>query len=1351
MPAINVARTDTFEVQRTKINLIGNQIFNIAQGGSDLSTGNLKLGDGTRVSPSLAFASDTGTGLFKTSQNVLGIVSNAKKALDLSLAESVFFTDTIVRKNIIDQSGVNITSGGNGYDIGSYSDVSLVGGSGSNATATLNVVEYIGSVTNVGNGYDPGDYIDISLTGGTGSGAIADVIIADVDGVITNPGSGYIDGNYPSVTLIGGDGSGVVANIDVVGGGIDLVNIILPSPNGNYNIGNVLSVDNLNLGGAGSGFQYTITSNPGSVESFQFSALSDGVSFYGSGETLGLPAALGTPSTPFEYTIGDTNTVNQFTIINGGIGYADDDTLSVSATDLTGYTSYEVTVVATQKITFSSTLPSATFTEGSTLSFVGGQAVNTSLPSVFTGAADQTYNNVSVTGGSGQDLVFDFSTTGEGELNIAGITSTGYNYVAGESVNIPSGSIGGISGVTVTIDSVTSYTDCECLAVFSTGGNIDSIVIENTNPGAIAIPSRLGAQGAAFGSTYEIASVSQANQYFLNDGDDVSLTEKYNKDLTFYVGNTYRLIYSDLSNSGHIIAFSQTPDGVHGTVSQTGVAISTGSANITVASTAGITAGMEVTVSSGSGVLAAPTTVKEVVDATTITLSALPTAVGSSNLTFTGVAYTGGTFRGADYIDIKVTSFTPNLYLYCTVHPNMGGYDGYETDIVVDPNNPKVFGSGFVLNVDSVSSSDSITLNIASGDVSATSITANNGSIGTLASNISVTTPLLEGTTINGTSLNSSSTLAITSVNGTSVTGNFDIGSTVQIVEVSGNITTSGELKSNGSFNSSDKLSIIDSTIATTTGNDIVLTPANDRIVKVDTNTSFQIPSGTSAERPTTLAANGAIRFNTENGQYEGYSATTSSWSSLGGVRDIDGNTFILAEATTGANDNTLYFYNDGNNTLKLTPQKFDFQNVKTISSSKLGLPAYTDFITSNSYSNGDYVRWQRNLYLVTVGGQSGTSGTEPTHSAGSVPSGTVTFEWYALAVDDLTFTEIDNLKIATGTSLVVGGETRITGNTISTDVSDLVIQPNTGQKVQIVGTSSLAIPAGQTGQRGTPAAGSIRFNTDIEQYEGYIASSAKWSSLGGVRDVDGNTYIIPESTPGQNENILYFYNDGNNSINVAQTDISLLTVSSITQTSTLAIECPELTFNSNSLTIRNDDVTDITDTFIFTGRTNLDLGHALGLVNSPILRLENSGEIKINEGFGTSSNSYTTVLDETLRLFNLKHSRMDSFSVDLVKGTTNSSVFTICNIGEFSSVKVLVSIYNQATSGREVLEYMITHNGTDLFYSEYGNVNTGLNLLDTVFDIDAGSNINATFTLSADVADTNPVYIKAVATSIRS
>ena len=1351
MPAINVARTDTFEVQRQKINQIGDQIFNIAQGGSDLSTGNLKLGDGTRNAPSLAFLSDTGTGLFKTSQNVLGFVSNTKKTLDLSLSESVFFTDTIIRKNTIETSGVSITSGGNGYDVDSYSNVALIGGSGSNATATLDVVEYVGAITNAGNGYQPGEYIDVALTGGNGAGAVADITVEDVQGDITDSGSGYVDGSYPGVSLTGGSGAGVTADIDVTGGEVDSVTITEGSADGDYVLGDVLSANAADLGGSGAGFEFTINTNPGIVNGFNISANSDGVNFYSASDVLGIPTAVvGTPSTPFAYTISATQTVNSAIITNGGIGYQEGDTLSVSATDLTSPILYTTTVASTQILSFAGTLPQNTFTEGATLSIVGGEVTSSSLPSTFSGTADQTYNNVSATGGSGTGLVFNFTTTGEGELNIAGVVSSGYNYVAGESVNIPSGSIGGISGVTVTLDAVSSYTDVECLEVYAEGGNIVQIVIEGDNVG-LTSPSRIGAQGAAFGSTYEIASVGSANQYFLEDGNDTTQAERYDKDLTFYVGSTYRFQQLDNSNSGHPIALSRTPDGTHGTVSQTGVSVSTGSKNITVSDTTGITPGMVVTVTSGTGVLADPSTVETVVDSTTITLSAFPTATGTCSLLFTGVEYTEGVTREVDYIDLKVTSFTPTLYLYCQNHQDMGGYDNYEFDITVDPNNPKTFGTGFVLTVDSISTSDSINMDIESGLVTASSFTGVTGSIGTLQSNISVTTPLLEGTTINGTSLNSTSTLAITSVNGTTVTGNLDVGSTVQIVEATGNVTTSGELKTNGTFNSSDRLTIQDSNIASTIGNDVVLTPATDRIAKVDTNTSFQIPAGTSAERPTTLAANGAIRFNTDNGQYEGYSAATSSWSSLGGVRDIDGNTYIEAEATTGANDNILYFYNDGNNTLRLTPNNLDFQSVKNISSSKLGLPTYTYFITSQTYEVGDYVRWKRNLYEVTAAGTSGTSGTEPTNTSGTSTSGTADFTWYALAVDDLTFTEIDEIKVDTGTSLVVGGETRISGNTITTDVSDLIIQPNSGQKVQIVATSSLAIPSGQTGQRGTPAAGSIRFNTDNNQYEGYIASSAKWSSLGGVRDVDGNTYIIPESVPGQNENTLFFYNDGTNSMNVTENDISLLSIGSITQTSSLAVECPEVTFNSDSLTIRNDNVTEVTDSFIFTGRDNLDLGHASGLTTNPLLRLTNAGEIKVNEGFGTSTNSYTTVLDETLQLFNLKHSQMNSFSVDLLKGTTNTSVFTMTNIGQFSSIKLLVSVYNQATSDREVLEYMITHNGTDLFYSEFGNVNSGTNLVETTFDIDVGSNINATFTLSSDVADTNPVFLKAIATSIRS
>ena len=81
-------------------------------------------------------------------------------------------------------------------------------------------------------------------------------------------------------------------------------------------------------------------------------------------------------------------------------------------------------------------------------------------------------------------------------------------------------------------------------------------------------------------------------------------------------------------------------------------------------------------------------------------------------------------------------------------------------------------------------------------------------------------------------------------------------------------------------------------------GFNINITPAVDQVVRIPTTTSLNIPFGTTAERPTLLAENGSIRFNTESQQYEGYNATTTAWSSLGGVRDQDGNTYIKAEET---------------------------------------------------------------------------------------------------------------------------------------------------------------------------------------------------------------------------------------------------------------------------------------------------------------------------------------------------------------------------------------------------------------------------------------------------------------------
>ena len=91
MPAINVAKTDTFESQRQKINQISNQIFTISAGGSDLSTGILRLGDGTKPLPSLAFTNDIDTGLIRSQSKTIGVVSNTKLIAEFNSTDNRFF------------------------------------------------------------------------------------------------------------------------------------------------------------------------------------------------------------------------------------------------------------------------------------------------------------------------------------------------------------------------------------------------------------------------------------------------------------------------------------------------------------------------------------------------------------------------------------------------------------------------------------------------------------------------------------------------------------------------------------------------------------------------------------------------------------------------------------------------------------------------------------------------------------------------------------------------------------------------------------------------------------------------------------------------------------------------------------------------------------------------------------------------------------------------------------------------------------------------------------------------------------------------------------------------------------
>jgi len=74
-----------------------------------------------------------------------------------------------------------------------------------------------------------------------------------------------------------------------------------------------------------------------------------------------------------------------------------------------------------------------------------------------------------------------------------------------------------------------------------------------------------------------------------------------------------------------------------------------------------------------------------------------------------------------------------------------------------------------------------------------------------------------------------------------------------------------------------------------------------------------------------------------------------------------------------------------------------------------------------------------------------------------------------------------------------------------------VVTQDSTNCVAKFSGTSTIVIPVGTSSNRGFEVQGGIRYNTTTSSFEGYGGS--QWGSLGGVIDVDQDTYITAEAT----------------------------------------------------------------------------------------------------------------------------------------------------------------------------------------------------------------------------------------------
>ena len=1402
MPAINVAKTDTFESQRVKINEIATAIFNVTAGGSDLSTGILKLGDGTKPAPSLSFTNEPSLGFYRPTSRTISFVSGSKNILDIEETQLTLYKDEIIRKKSIPTSGGIDLTRGSGYEFGTFTLVPLLGGSGTSGEATF-FVDHFRGTPGSGAGYQAGSFSAVPLQGGSGTGAAVDFNVTGLEVTVTDGGSGYTDGFYSGVAATNvsgsGNGSGATLIVEVTGGEVTNVSV---STNGNnqYEANDVLTVaDALLGGGGGSGLEVTVDSTAGLLT---FGAISKETG-YTAGNVLTLPVSVvasnvnigGTHiSTSCTLTSGSTTVtlgsstnevipgmvlaVDQGGSVGGFAGGA-----TVTVVSITNGTTVEVDTAANASgaasITFSSPTPTILTIPGGTASLVVGHVITGSNTNVADGleviniidantieiesASTAPYYQANLTftpkWGIGTSA-FTYTVDVVGAVETLTITNGGTGYAIGDSLTVAATDL--VNPIEFTIKSESTQhlilTGTVASSVFvvgdtweiaegggspfevgfvkSTGGNIDYVILLGSSFSDGDVIRKVGTT-----TDYTITTArSPEGKFYIQPAGG---TYSYAPDLTFYVGERYRFNL-DSSMTSHAINFSEFPDGKWLEIGSVSTSVTAGTDTINVTSTASIQVGMAVEETGNDpGQLGERTLVTEIVDATTVRVSPAPVATGIIAIKFNGTQYSTGVTVTSTYVEIKITDATPStLHYYCDNHANMGGEDGDEATITVNPTNPRVFGSGFVAQLTDVNVVDVVSLDVETGKITCNDLQSpaaqfTNATVATTlsASNIS-------GGIISLTTINASSTLDVIAAT-VNLTADVALGDYATVGKTTGNITTTGEIKTSTIINSNDALKIENANLESINNYDLEMTPFAGRLAKVNTNTAFVLPVGTSSERPTGLAADGSIRFNSDTNQYEGYSTSSSSWSSLGGVRDLDGNTYILAELTVGANDNTLHFVNDSTVTQRFTPSWHEYVNVKQVRSVNATAPTYTDFIANAPVNEGDYVKWRNNIYVVPNGGQgtTATSGSEPTHTTGTQSNGTAQLEWSATAVAPLTFEEIEEVRISPlgFTPLVISGDLRLFGNKISTDISDLVIQPNAGKRVDVNCNTTLSIPVGGDGDRGSAIQGGIRFSTTSSQFEGY--DGANWGSLGGVKDVDQNTYIIPETSPGANENILYFYNDGNNTAQLTTTALDFYGVDTIRSMTSdeLEVTASLITFDSAATTLDN---TTATTTFLHSAKQYFDLGLSSGLYVEPVLRLDNQGDVYFNTTFGTGSFTGVKVFDGDLTEFELADTTTRTVDLTLVKGSTNTGGQIIYNPSVEIGSKTVVTAHNPTTGEKEYIEFGIIDNGTDIFHTEYGNATTGQELIIVTFEMTGDNKVRINFELGAGIGATQAVNI---------
>ena len=559
------------------------------------------------------------------------------------------------------------------------------------------------------------------------------------------------------------------------------------------------------------------------------------------------------------------------------------------------------------------------------------------------------------------------------------------------------------------------------------------------------------------------------------------------------------------------------------------------------------------------------------------------------------------------------------------------------------------------------------------------------------------------------------------------------------VLDVSGTITTDKQftLKTN-----STEKAIID-----TSGVKIVNSDPSYSALDISATSALRIPVGTNTERPS-IQSTGQIRYNTSTKQFEGY-GDSGTWQGLGGIIDVDQDTFILAETNPDADNDQIQIFTAGSERMKVDAcgniqmmnSNPDYSALDISATSALQIPVGTEDQRPKNSENPGALRFNSDTSLCEIYTQSNIWSGIPLYKAEQPPkmhSPSTTEENKRFTISWSKFDEIYK-DAYDGKSYPIFLQTYVdvSYSGTSNQWKTIYIGPGNCNSSGNAATPSLDLSINDSGfsfddNDGTYSRDDIDFNEKPDVHS--------ISSFDQNYKFDFRVYAVNNS--GKTPNYLYIEQVGLKTTNEPSppevTSTHTFTQNSFTIDTSFNVDSGDSSVTINEVTIDHYDVSYLlTDTKSFETRThssNSEISH-LTKTGIPLSGLYPGAvydfQVQVKNTANTNESGYGDVFTST----EFTHDSSNQYIIlsDLDSVDIDNMTFTKYNFSDDISLRI-----NDGGSSRT--KYMLGNSnsyidisGTSEFYVNYGlqgldmSGESDMSLVEATFTIkEAGSSVSS-------------------------